>query len=328
MASRYWIKLYIEILDDPKMGRITDYLWRRAIELFLLAGENRNDGLLQPVADMAWRLRVDENRLLENLLALSEAGVVHETPEGWVVTNFCKRQAVETNAERQAKYRARERTHQVTGINNHGSNERVTNNITEGVTEGVTGGVTENVLDIEIDKDKDIEKESEKEVEVEVESFKSDSYFWGKIPKTPFEASKHPAIQVFFEVTSRLGTIGQYKTIIDSERLILSRLECGRTGLIITLKPFYKEWRSRKNANGQPYDPNGIAWLTEWAVNNQIPPKPAKKGVPDHLLDDEERYKKYHAPWMDSEQEDSAAGSQEATIEASAEGSEEEKPGE
>ena len=24
MASRYWIKLYHEILDDPKMGRLTD----------------------------------------------------------------------------------------------------------------------------------------------------------------------------------------------------------------------------------------------------------------------------------------------------------------
>jgi len=175
---------------------------------------------------------------------------------------------------------------------------------------------------VEGEGESEVGKESEKEVEGEGENFKSDSYFWEKIPKTPFEASKHPAIQVFFEVTSRLGAIGQYKAIIDSERLILSRLECGRTGLIITLKPFYKEWRSRKNANGQHYDPNGIAWLTEWAVNNQIPPKPVKKGVPDHLLDDEERYKKYHAPWMDSEQEDSAAGLQEATIEASTEGSE------
>lgn len=39
MAAKYWIKLYHEILHDPKMGRLPDNLWRRCIELFLLAGE-------------------------------------------------------------------------------------------------------------------------------------------------------------------------------------------------------------------------------------------------------------------------------------------------
>jgi hypothetical protein len=29
-----WIKLYLEILDDPKMGKLPDWCWRRAIELF------------------------------------------------------------------------------------------------------------------------------------------------------------------------------------------------------------------------------------------------------------------------------------------------------
>ena len=43
MKTRIWIKLYLEILDDPKMDLLPDWLWRRAIELFLLAGENGND---------------------------------------------------------------------------------------------------------------------------------------------------------------------------------------------------------------------------------------------------------------------------------------------
>jgi hypothetical protein len=79
---RSWIKLYLEILDDPKMGQMPDFLWRRAIELFLLAGENGNDGLLQPVSDMAWRLRVKEGDLNNSLRALSQVGVVHETRVG------------------------------------------------------------------------------------------------------------------------------------------------------------------------------------------------------------------------------------------------------
>ena len=76
MTKRIWVKLYIEILDDPKMGLLPDWLWRRAIELFLLAGENGNDGLLQPVTDLAWRLRVSTEKLTESLQALSEVGVV------------------------------------------------------------------------------------------------------------------------------------------------------------------------------------------------------------------------------------------------------------
>jgi hypothetical protein len=106
MTKRIWIKLYLEILDDPKMGQLPDWLWRRAIELFLLAGENGNDGLLQPVTDLAWRLRVSSLKLIESLQALAEVGVVHETPQGWLVTNFKKRQYSES-VERMRRYRSR-----------------------------------------------------------------------------------------------------------------------------------------------------------------------------------------------------------------------------
>jgi len=37
--SKLWIKLYHEILDDPKMCKLSDRLYRRVMELFLLAGE-------------------------------------------------------------------------------------------------------------------------------------------------------------------------------------------------------------------------------------------------------------------------------------------------
>ena len=40
MPSKYWIKLYHEVLDDPKMARLPDRLYRRCIEVFLLAGKS------------------------------------------------------------------------------------------------------------------------------------------------------------------------------------------------------------------------------------------------------------------------------------------------
>jgi hypothetical protein len=111
MTTRIWIKLIIEILDDPKMGRLPNPLWRRAVELFLLAGREGNDGALPLVEEMVWILRLSKDKLLEDLQDLAEVGVVHNSdtttgtgactnasgtgevePKKWVITNFAKRQ--------------------------------------------------------------------------------------------------------------------------------------------------------------------------------------------------------------------------------------------
>ena len=110
MATKYWIKLYHEILDDPKMGRLPPNLWRRFIECCLLAGELNYDdddpqnGRLPPTADMSWRLRVDEETLAQELDALARRGLVeHRADEVlsgyWFVTAFNKRQRKMSKAE-------------------------------------------------------------------------------------------------------------------------------------------------------------------------------------------------------------------------------------
>jgi len=100
MASKYWAKLWIEILDDPKMGRMTDRLFRRTIELILLAKELDQEGLLPPPPDIAWRLRLKEDDLLTDLADLASVGVVHHERGNWIVTNFNKRQSKIPGAER------------------------------------------------------------------------------------------------------------------------------------------------------------------------------------------------------------------------------------
>ena len=108
MMKRSWIKLYLEILDDIEFGELPEFIKWRAIELFLVAGENGDDGLLPSVKRLAWRLRLDEVKITETLSALTQVGVVHETPEGWVVTHFIKRQEPMSSAERVKEYRKRE----------------------------------------------------------------------------------------------------------------------------------------------------------------------------------------------------------------------------
>jgi len=104
MATKYWIKAYIEILDDPKMGRLPCNLWRRFMECCLLAGEEREDGYLPDLPTMAWRLRVDERPLDQELRGLAETGLLslrEYTPfeTRWFVSNFAKRQEAMPKAE-------------------------------------------------------------------------------------------------------------------------------------------------------------------------------------------------------------------------------------
>ena len=92
--AKTWIKLYLDILDDPKLGMLSDKLWRRAQEFTLLAGKTGNDGALPSLGGMAWVLRHTIDELVENLRCLGEAGLVFEKEPGkWFVTGFKERQA-------------------------------------------------------------------------------------------------------------------------------------------------------------------------------------------------------------------------------------------
>jgi len=105
MAYKYWIKLYHEVLDDPKMGTMTDRLWRRSIELFLLAGDFGEDGALPPLRDMAYRLRVSEEMLESDLVELAREGIVAQIEGQWIVEKFQERQSPMTSAEKMRRKR-------------------------------------------------------------------------------------------------------------------------------------------------------------------------------------------------------------------------------
>ena len=114
-----WVKLYTEIIDDPKMARLT---WmERGIwsALLALAGriEARNSegtetGFLGCVEDIAWYLRIDTDALTPALVRFSELGMLGADGESWYVAHWGKRQArspsenPEAWRDRQQKHRA------------------------------------------------------------------------------------------------------------------------------------------------------------------------------------------------------------------------------
>ena len=87
-----WIKLYTEILMDPKMGRLTDRQHRTCINLFLLAGQQEKDGLVGPLADIAWQLHLSEQDLADDMDALTSVGIVQEQGGEWYISQFTQRQ--------------------------------------------------------------------------------------------------------------------------------------------------------------------------------------------------------------------------------------------
>jgi DNA-binding transcriptional regulator YhcF (GntR family) len=109
MAAKYWIKLYHEILHDPKMAMLSSQLWRRAIEMFLFAGETNSDGALPPLKEMAWTLHTSPEVLETELNELASAGIVDRRDGGWLVVKFAERQAPSPAAKRMAEFRKRKR---------------------------------------------------------------------------------------------------------------------------------------------------------------------------------------------------------------------------
>lgn len=100
MAAKYWLKLYHEMIDDPKVARLPDSSYRRFIECLLLAGETDEDGFLPDIETMAWRLRIDERTLKDDMSRLALAGLVELAEDGrWLVSSFSKRQKGLSKAE-------------------------------------------------------------------------------------------------------------------------------------------------------------------------------------------------------------------------------------
>lgn len=143
--ANYWIKTYMEILDDPKMATLPDRLWRRIMELFLVAGRTNQGGEIPDTAQIAWMLRISSDDLAMDLRQIESIGIISRTPKGWMVNNFSKRQAAIGGAERVKAFRGREQHNQYTG------NENVTKRYTDKDTES----------DKEPDRDKDTESESD-----------------------------------------------------------------------------------------------------------------------------------------------------------------------
>ena len=103
--SYSWLKLYVDILDDPKMGRMSDYLFRSTILFFLVACKNGGSGELPDRDSLAWLLRKEVKEIDDVIGCLIECGIVIQREGKCIVKNYVKRQSPMNFNERQIKHR-------------------------------------------------------------------------------------------------------------------------------------------------------------------------------------------------------------------------------
>ena len=207
MASNTWIKLYHEILSDPKMGMLSDRLYRRCIELFLLAGESNQEGKLPDLRAMAWKLRQTETELEQDLVALSEVGIIVCLDGVYIVKNFAKRQAPVPASDRYKQWQERQTKMQYYG--------------NDTPTEGKRNS---NVSLVDTDIDIDTDKEEEEE---------GGGYCY----------SDAQALSILTGVTGFTAWPSRERE--ERESQIQSLIVIHRINTTEYLRPFYREWLTR-----------------------------------------------------------------------------------
>jgi hypothetical protein len=232
--NRIWIKLYLEILDDPKMGRLPDHLWRRTVEMFLIAGRIGNDGKLPPVGEMAWTLRTSDSEVRECLEALSEKefGIVRAAGEDWYVANFEKYQYSESY-ERVKRYRNAKSNGECNDDETALSSSSSISNSYSTSREGEGAG----------------------------EETRS-------IPETPRQAAENPRIRLYEKITDGFPGQSNYRTIIETMDYLENKHGSDLEGYLM---PFWSAWSTRLTKDRRKYSPKSLVWLYEWAMQGNIP---------------------------------------------------------
>lgn len=102
-----WFRLYSEVLDDPKLEKLSDSEFRDFVYLMCLACEMEKDGSIPlSLEDISWRLRRDHVTLCNAIETLVKRYIVTQNGDGIRFINWNKRQFKRDNStERVRRYR-------------------------------------------------------------------------------------------------------------------------------------------------------------------------------------------------------------------------------
>jgi hypothetical protein len=244
-----WLKLYVEILDDPKIGLMPDWLFRKFVQFLCVAQERNLSGLLGPVSELAWRLRSSEEDVLSALRTMSEIGIVAETPDGWEVVKFAKRQEAQSSTDRVREFRKRFGNENETK-RYKGGNENETSpssSISPSVSDSLGGGVGEGI-------------------------------------PTPTEWDRR-ILAVYTQVTGQVAIPYDrtYQVLQDLDHILATYSDHDKA--ISDGKKVFSRWCNSQGANGKKYSPVNTSWLSWWLSERAPKPEVPQSSALDKALE-------------------------------------------
>ena len=108
-----WLRLYDEVLDDPKVQKLSPELFKIWINLLCLA--SKHDGILPDAESVSFALRMTFHETNEALKKLVSCGLFDSTKKGLSPHAWSKRQyKSDTSTDRVKRFRQRSRNGQLT----------------------------------------------------------------------------------------------------------------------------------------------------------------------------------------------------------------------
>ena len=271
MATKYYIKLFHEVLDDPKMCRLVDRLYRRTIELFLIAGDfggEDKSGSLPPIYDMAWRLRLTDEELERDLIELAKVGIVYQDGDRWTVTNFSKRQAPMEKGEYMHRLRQSRRrdVYDTDKLPNGG----------DSVTE-VLPLVTQNRTEHNINR-------VEEEQKGAAASFPFEEYEQMQDSRTP------NILSIYIQVTSQMDIPSRSKSeVIHDLGIVMDYYAAAGSEVDYKKgKQIFSKWCNTLGKNGRKYSKLNPGWVQWWI--DELAPLPrseiTRSDLPAYLFEE------------------------------------------
>jgi hypothetical protein len=106
MARIEWFRFYSEVLHDPKIQRLPIKLRWRWVELLCLANLQEPRGVLPPLVDVSFSLRISKQEAMQTIRDLEDAGLIDEDDDTLRPHNWDGRQfASDDVTSRVRKYR-------------------------------------------------------------------------------------------------------------------------------------------------------------------------------------------------------------------------------
>ena len=157
MASKsLWLRLYTEVLNDPKVQRLDGDTFKGWVNLLCVAKESSGNGTLPTLSDIAFYLRTDANTAGQLVQRLIEAGLIDYDGERYVMHGWNQRQYESDNDPTATERKRRERDRKRDVTDNVTDTSRVTSRMSHGQGHAnVTRTETDTETDTDIDTDID-----------------------------------------------------------------------------------------------------------------------------------------------------------------------------